>query len=634
MRTVLFIAAALLSFSLHAAEQPDWKNIDREALYERSLEANVHCDQDWVLPYADTLEGYGKYIGEERFVLFAVELRSFYAFAHNDGETYLECARILKEGALRLGDNEDYFRTMTNLIVFYLNDDRNYEASKTAQELIDHASVVNDPDGMAYGYFSLGNIYSVRGLRRLSNEKYEKCLEFLENATDVISLKKSSIYYAIAENCYNDRDEAGALDYLDKSLADNPNNPLSNILLAKIYFNRGDIPATNKWIENLRKCEEDPTNGIDYAYAEYHAEFYESLIHKNYAQALEMSDISEDLMEKYSFKIDAFKYMDKWDSAFFYQDLLVALTDSLVQTINQEETVMMNRELDEAYENALKDARIHRQRNLIVMFSTIILFVILISVLSFWGNVRLSKLRRQLEVANGKLAAAKEKAENDSKMKSYFVQNMSHDVRTPINAIVGFSQLLGLPDGMLSEEEKAEYNTYIGNNAEMLMMLVEDVLNMSDVEAGIYKIEMKEAGCNEICNTAIKCTDMRVQPGVNMYYTSEVDDDYKVYTDPRRCVQILINYLTNACKHTMQGEIHVHCSLSENPGRVTFSVTDTGDGVPEDFRTNLFERYSRLDVNDSHGIGLNICITLANKLGAEVKLDSTYTDGARFLLIV
>jgi len=240
-----------------------------------------------------------------------------------------------------------------------------------------------------------------------------------------------------------------------------------------------------------------------------------------------------------------------------------------------------------------------------------------------------------LKKAEEDLVKAKEKAEESDKIKTSFVQNMSHEIRTPLNAIVGFSQLLSLPDGMNTEEEKQQFGDYIMNNSKMLMMLIDDILDLGDVENGNYRLEITDASCNEICQQAIKSVDYRTPDGVRMYLTSEVDDGFMVSTDPRRVQQVLINYLTNACKHTTSGEIHVHCSLSEIPGKVTFSVTDTGTGVPEDKAENIFERFSKLNAfKQGAGLGLNICQTIANKLGGEVKLDTTYKNGARFLFII
>lgn len=173
-----------------------------------------------------------------------------------------------------------------------------------------------------------------------------------------------------------------------------------------------------------------------------------------------------------------------------------------------------------------------------------------------------------------------------NRSKTQMLQNMTHEIRTPLNAMFGFSQLLCMPDGYVSETQKHEYFNYIFNS-------------------------------------------------FNMYFTSDVADDYFIESDSRRIQQVLVNFLTNACKHTVQGEIHLHLSTTETPGRLTFSVADTGTGIPPEMAKDFFERYKKLDDNvQGSGLGLHICSIIADRLGAEVKLDQTYTQGARFLFIL
>ncbi len=122
---------------------------------------------------------------------------------------------------------------------------------------------------------------------------------------------------------------------------------------------------------------------------------------------------------------------------------------------------------------------------------------------------------------------------------------------------------------------------------------------------------------------------------MKLYFTSDVADDYLIVTDEKRLEQVLINFLTNAEKHTEQGEIHLHCSLSEIAGKITFSVADTGSGIPEDKADSIFERFNKLDAfKQGTGLGLNICRIIAERLNGEVRLDRNYTGGSRFLLIL
>ena len=241
----------------------------------------------------------------------------------------------------------------------------------------------------------------------------------------------------------------------------------------------------------------------------------------------------------------------------------------------------------------------------------------------------------EMEAERLKALDAQQRATEASKMKTLFVQNISHDIRTPLNAIVGYGQLLSMPDMYLTDEEKVEFAEYIASSSEILTMLIDDILELSDIENNVVQISRSDCSCNEICNKAVQCSKMRAQPGVNMYYTSDLDASFHINTDPRRVQQILTNFLTNACKHTSKGEIRVHCSAEENPGYITFSVTDTGTGVDEEIAHDIFERFTSFDrIVGGHGLGLNICKDLSTRLSGDVRLDTDYHDGARFYLIL
>lgn len=240
----------------------------------------------------------------------------------------------------------------------------------------------------------------------------------------------------------------------------------------------------------------------------------------------------------------------------------------------------------------------------------------------------------QMEKDAQRLKSMKENIDAN-RSKTMMLQNMTHEIRTPLNAMFGFSQLLSMPEGTVSDEEKREYFNYIYNSFNMLSMLIDDVLDVANAEHGNYKIQKSEFKINEVCRSAVQMAEMRLMAGVRMYFTSEVDDDYTVVSDSRRIEQVLVNFLTNACKHTRKGEIHLHLSTTENPGQLTFSVTDTGSGVPKDIAKDVFKRYKKADdETQGSGLGLHICKTIADKLGAEIKLDETYTGGARFVFVL
>lgn len=238
-------------------------------------------------------------------------------------------------------------------------------------------------------------------------------------------------------------------------------------------------------------------------------------------------------------------------------------------------------------------------------------------------DLEISKLKNELAISI-----------EANETKTRFIQNMSHEIRTPLNAMFGFSQLLGMPDGTWTEKEKERYNNIIYNSFNMLEMLVNDILDSADVQHGNYRIELEEFEVNRLCKNAVMSVEFRLPGHVEMHFTTELEDKHTITSDSRRIQQILINYLTNACKNTSQGEIHLHVSNTEKPGKLTFSVTDTGKGVPLEKAEEIFGRYNKLDQKaQGSGLGLNICHIIATKLNGKVYLDTSYTGGgARFIL--
>lgn len=236
---------------------------------------------------------------------------------------------------------------------------------------------------------------------------------------------------------------------------------------------------------------------------------------------------------------------------------------------------------------------------------------------------------------NKELVAAKLRAEASDKAKNSFIHNMSHEIRTPLNAIVGFAQLLSLPDSFISEEEKTQYREYILNSSEMLSMLIDDMLALSDNKADKYRLEISECNCNELCQKANKTVEYRIPDGVRLEFLTEVDNDFTIMSDPKRIQQVLINFLTNASKHTEKGYIRTGISTSMNPGKLTFYVEDTGCGVDPKDAERIFKQFVMLNPGkEGNGLGLHICKDVAKLLHGEVKLDTSYTGGARFVFIL
>ena len=309
--------------------------------------------------------------------------------------------------------------------------------------------------------------------------------------------------------------------------------------------------------------------------------------------------------------------------AFKIEKNLVAYEEKVLASANQSKLTEIEAKLGndvltaQIGEEALRAQRAQRA----VMLLIIAILLVVLAFLFLYAR-HLRKTNEQVRLAN--------------EAKTRFVQNMSHELRTPLNAIVGFSQLLSLPDGSFPDEEKEEFAGHIVNNTKMLTMLLDDILNVSAMDNGDYRISYEDGEMHFMAQAAISSAEHRLQSGVRMYYVPCQEDPYTFRTDPRRVQQVLINLLTNACKHTSAGEIKLESSLTEIPGFVTYSVTDTGTGVPAAQAEKIFERFTKLDdFVQGTGLGLSICRDVAGRMGAKVYLDTTFTQGgARFVFAV
>ena len=311
-------------------------------------------------------------------------------------------------------------------------------------------------------------------------------------------------------------------------------------------------------------------------------------------------------------------------------DLSDLRTRSALDRINAEKNTLLLEKRDLEL-NKLKSAA-DRQKLISNGLFFLALLIVAAAVIYILQHHRSERLLKQ---KNQQLDQARERAEESERMKTLFMQNMSHEIRTPLNSIVGFSELLATPGMELDDEEKAEYSKLISHNAELLSTLINDVLDLSSLESGRYSVNLTPTHINEVCHQSVATVIHNVPQGVRLYFTTEVADDYTIETDANRLQQVLVNYLTNAEKHTDRGEIHLHCSLSERPGFLTFSVTDTGEGIPVSEQEHIFERFKKLNIfKQGTGLGLNICRLIAKRLEGEALLDTTYHGGARFLFIL
>ncbi len=239
------------------------------------------------------------------------------------------------------------------------------------------------------------------------------------------------------------------------------------------------------------------------------------------------------------------------------------------------------------------------------------------------------KLKDELEVSEGALREAKDRAEESSRLKSAFLANMSHEIRTPLNAIVGFSDVLSA--GGASEEEQRGYFEIIRTNSDLLLRLINDILDGSRLEADRVILSLESCNVVQICQQVVASV-AQARRSTNQFLFECEREVVEMRTDVQRLQQVVINLLSNADKFTKEGTITLKLELDTARNVAVFSVTDTGCGIPLDKQKRVFERFEKLnEYVQGTGLGLSICKLTVEKWGGEIWIDPAYTDGARFM---
>ncbi len=222
---------------------------------------------------------------------------------------------------------------------------------------------------------------------------------------------------------------------------------------------------------------------------------------------------------------------------------------------------------------------------------------------------------------------AKEAAEQADKLKSAFLANMSHEIRTPLNAIVGFSRMLC--SGDMTERDKLEMVKIVETNNELLLQLINDILDLSKLEAGTLEFREKDVDVNSVCNMVAASIELKVKKGVEVKLECQKDDCH-ITSDSNRIKQVLINFATNAAKFTDKGSVIVGYNYPKKD-RIRFYVKDTGIGIPEEKKAKVFERFVKLNsFAQGTGLGLQISKEIVSKLGGLIGVESKYGEGSTF----
>lgn len=390
-------------------------------------------------------------------------------------------------------------------------------------------------------------------------------------------------------------------------------------------------------------------NGIPYLLATGQWDRVEAMIPLADSLIVRMGSeiVPEYLSERYGYQYDAYRHLGRTDK-------VLAVTDSVFRyfrTATDNERISKAQELAAQYETQEKENQLHEKEVQIGMVWTgslaVLLLLAVIGLTAFMLHRR--RTEQQLMAEHQKLTDAYEqlklanaRAEEASKMKTHFIAQVSHEIRTPLNILSGFAQILTNPSLKLDDATKAEASQSIVANTQRITRLVNKMLELSDISSKAVIERSDMAAAIAIAQQAVDESGIAELPGVSFSFEpSTAVEELVVFTHLRSAVRSLVLLLDNAHKflvppqEAQRGSVSLRVEPDESSAAVVFVVEDSGIGIPAGEAEHVFEEFVQLnDYYDGTGIGLTVARNLARRIGGDIRLDTTYEQGARFCLFL
>ena len=563
---------------------------------------------------------------------------------HNSlGFDYLtreECDSLNADGLLSQLDESQryytYFELERILIKSSLFRGEIRMAIAQSDQMYSKARALAYPFGNALALNAMGEVYSYTGRLREAGAAYEESLRLLDGM-DGEDVHIRMLLVELIDYNLRIRNVNGASRYLAR-LNLYPEDRLSPLELAMRHISnascqlfKGDLKAASHCLVQIGQLEAQLIPEIrqylliiDARYlvatGEHEAALtaYNDFLQTEYAR-INHNIYKEALLEKADLLV---KMGNKEEAYGQYGKVFSYIKTSFEKNYPKEIDRLCTRfQADQlAYQN--ERDRIVSMRFYLAGIIVSVLFLIFLLVLGWKKIFRLKRSQMRQE-------AMKQKAVQAIQRKNMFLSNMSHEVRTPLNAIVGFSAVLTDEDESFDDESRREFSEIIKVNSFQLLKLINDILDFSDFENDNITFNIRTHDAVKLCNEVVETVMASRKLEVEMRF----DTDLSVLmldTDDARLRQVLINLLVNAAKFTEQGSIVLELKMAD-AGTALFSVTDTGCGIPPEKQHLIFERFEKLnDFVQGSGLGLSICQLIVKYMNGKLWVDSGYTRGARF----
>ena len=314
--------------------------------------------------------------------------------------------------------------------------------------------------------------------------------------------------------------------------------------------------------------------------------------------------------------------------------LVIDSVENYERQHNAAELAIMYETQEKEKQIAEQQSQLKSQRYLSILIAVVIIFVsmIIIGFLRLRSAASLAEKNRELKQKNDELMAANERAEESSRMKTDFIQQISHEIRTPLNVLSGFTQILTTPHVELEDKERMDINLRITQNTNRITELVNKMLELSDIHSKTVIERTDSVTTIQIAAQAAQSSGIQQAKHITFRLEYDQEADKIIRTNSQSAERALILLLHNAKKFTKQGSVELKITIDKETSMIVFAITDTGIGIPPEESEHIFEEFFQLDqYYDGTGIGLSVARSIAQRLGGNIWLDTTYTEGARFI---
>lgn len=345
-------------------------------------------------------------------------------------------------------------------------------------------------------------------------------------------------------------------------------------------------------------------------------------------------DLTENIVLTLKDKIDCLDSLHRYKDAYeAYKEYSVLLDSARTRSMeNKVEDLEIKKHVDElVVEKKALEIDLQKSRSQLYLFLALLILSICFGIFIFFRLGKIKSLYKELQESNRLVIIASEKAQESERMKNAFIKNMCHEVRTPLNAINGFAELI-TSDG-ISPEEKKEFSKIIYTNCHNITSMMNDVLVIAQLDSSNEVLPLEPVHISLLCHHEMnKLKKLQQKPDIHYQVEGDKSNDL-IYSDPNHFGIIISHLLNNANKFTNQGSITLSYQPEEEGKIMCICVTDTGCGIPADKSEWIFERFTKNDdFIPGSGLGLYLCRLITQRLNGSLKLDTCYTGGARFIL--